>query len=361
MEFLAVPSLGSLPKKQLWEMAEFSVLDQRIADAHRKLRDLGNHHAHVAATEFVDKEVEWEAVEPEVLQEIDGAIQKITEGYAKIRRNLKTAFSNIVRGVDFGLVDKVAQPLSNTTTPKVGANNATWKGTTENALDSSAARSKFFKRGSVEDVTSIMESARLVVTQQQFGSNTASVVYHVEEAGKSQAIVTGSWGVVYAMDLDTYKAREMHLNELRDFGKLIAYVVEVYNCQIINNNVKVMLPYKSRPAVYWEEMYCFSLPSVFQSRFPHQPRWSISLCGCVQRIPFLHIDLKLQPSALQLGPNQADSSRRIATEPGSRLFGVAGVGGFGSSFGITRLNILPAAASDRQDCLQQRNSQMAGG
>lgn len=219
MEFLAVPSPGSSPKKQLWEMAEFSVLDQRIADAHRKLRDLGNHHAHVAATEFVDKEVEWEVVEAEVLQEVDTIIQTITGGYAKIRRNLKTAFSNIVRGVDFGLVDKSALPLSNTSTPKAGANKVSRKESGEGGFDSAAAKAKLVKRGSTEDVTSILESTRLVVTQQQFGCNAASVLYHVEDAGKSQAIVTGSWGAVYSMDLDTYKSREMHLNELRDFGR----------------------------------------------------------------------------------------------------------------------------------------------
>ena len=219
MEFLAVPPPGSSPKKQLWEMTEFSVLDQKIADAHRKLRDLSNQHAHIAATQFVDKEVEWEVVQVEVLQEIDTVIQSITEGYAKIRKNLKTAFSNIVRGVDFGLVVRAATPLQKPSTPKAAANKVSRKESAEGVFDLSAPKPKFSKRASAEDVTTLMDSVQLVATQEEFGCNAASIVYHVEDAGNNHAIVTGSWGTLYSMDLETYKAREMHLSELRDFGR----------------------------------------------------------------------------------------------------------------------------------------------
>jgi hypothetical protein len=34
----------------------------------------------------------------------------------------------------------------------------------------------------------------------------------------------------------------------------------------VTEHLKVFFPYKNYPAVYWDEMYCFSLPTIFQCR-----------------------------------------------------------------------------------------------
>ena len=267
MDFLHLPSPSSSPKKLLWDLPEFAALDLKIHTAHAELRTLANKHAHRAAAEFVDREVEWELLEGEVFVEVDKVLHQITELYSKMRKNIKTAFNNIVRGVDFGLVHHSAHPTFQTDTPKT----STAKGARRDSASGGFGfdvRPKIVKKNSADDVTAALDNVQLTATNEKFGVSGSSVIYHIEDMGQHPVVVTGCWGSIYDMDTETRKTRDLHLIEMRDYGRKWL-TSEIYNCHAIGPNLRVMFPYKNKPAVYCDELYCFSLPSVFQCRLSH--------------------------------------------------------------------------------------------
>ena len=90
--------------RKLRDIKELHEAYENIYQCLDEVREVGERYAVRAALSFVGREEDWKEQEEECTDHVSRAFSRIEEQMERVKKGLMNAFSNIIDGIDFGIL-----------------------------------------------------------------------------------------------------------------------------------------------------------------------------------------------------------------------------------------------------------------